>query len=330
LLPWVALLTVWVVWGSTYLAIREAVDTIPPLTMVGIRYVVAGAVMYAIVAPRHARGEQRPTWTHIRSALLIGALLLVGGNGLLSIGEQRLASGLAALLVATVPIWMVIINAVLTKTRITRTMLLGIGLGTAGVAVLIGWHGGDAIDVGSAALVLVASLSWASGSVFARRVPLPRHPIVVVSLEMMAGGLLMLVGAAATGEFGRFDVGAISTASLLGWLWLIGPGAMVGFTAYIYANSRLPNDVVATYAYVNPVIAVFLGVLIGRESFSMNIVAGGAIIVGSVAIIVTGHRRSRPPRPAAVAPTQPAAVAPAQPAAVAPAQPAAVSDLTAS
>ncbi|HEY2984399.1 MAG TPA: EamA family transporter, partial [Jatrophihabitantaceae bacterium] len=139
-----------------------------------------------------------------------------------------------------------------------------------------------------------------------------------------AGGLLMLVGAAATGEFGRFDVGAISTASLLGWLWLIGPGAMVGFTAYIYANSRLPNDVVATYAYVNPVIAVFLGVLIGRESFSMNIVAGGAIIVGSVAIIVTSHRRSRPPRSATVAPAQPATVAPAQPATVASGQPAPV------
>jgi drug/metabolite transporter (DMT)-like permease len=309
-----ALLTVWVVWGSTYLAIREAVDTIPPLTMVGIRYVVAGGIMYAIVGPTHARGEQRPTWLHVRSALLIGALLLVGGNGLLSVGEQHLASGLAALLVATVPIWMVIINAALTKTRITRTMLLGVALGTAGVAVLIGWRGGDAIDVGSAALVLVASLSWASGSVFARRVPLPSHPIVVTSLEMIAGGLLLLVCGAATGEFGRFDVGAISAASLFGWLWLIGPGAMLGFTAYIYANDRLPNDVVATYAYVNPVIAVLLGVLIGRESFTMNLVAGGAIIVGSVVIIVTGHRRSRAPQPAAVPPAQPAAVAPAPPA----------------
>ena len=307
LLPWLALLTVWVVWGSTYLAIREALDTIPPLTMAGIRFLVAGAIMYAIVAPRHARGERRPTWVHIRSALLIGALLLVGGNGLLSIGERHIPSGLAALLVATVPIWMVIINAALTKTRITRTMLLGVALGTAGVAVLIGWRGGDPIGTGSIALVLVASLSWAFGSVFARRVPLPSHPVVVVSLEMMAGGLIMLVAAAATGEFGRFDAGAISGASLFGWLWLIGPGAMVGFTAYIYANNKLPNDVVATYAYVNPVIAVFLGVVIGRESFSMNLVAGGLIIVGSVAIIVTGHRRSRPTPAAAAAAAPPVA-----------------------
>ena len=132
--------------------------------------------------------------------------------------------------------------------------------------------------------------------------------MVVTSMEMIAGGLLMLVAAAATGEFSRFDVGAISTASLLGWLWLIGPGAMVGFTAYIYANNTLPNDVVATYAYVNPVIAVVLGVLIGRESFSLNLLVGGAIIVSSVAIIVTGHRRSRAPQPATVTPAQPAAV----------------------
>jgi drug/metabolite transporter (DMT)-like permease len=297
LLPWLALLTVWIVWGSTYLAIREAVDTIPPLTMAGTRFVVAGAVMYAIVGPRHARGDQRPTWVHLRSALVIGSLLLVGGNGLVSVGEQHLASGLAALLVATVPIWMVIINAVLTKTRITRAMLLGVALGTAGVAVLIGWRGGDAINVGSAALVLVASVSWALGSVYARRVPLPRHPLVVTSLEMMAGGVVMLVAAAAAGELGRFDVGAISTASLLGWLWLIVPGSMAGFTAYVYANNTLPNDVVATYAYVNPVIAVLLGVLIGRESFSMNLLAGGAIIVSSVAIIVSGHRRSRSRQP---------------------------------
>jgi drug/metabolite transporter (DMT)-like permease len=303
LLPWLALFTTWIVWGSTYLAIRKAVDTIPPLTMAGIRFVVAGAVMYAIVGPRHARGAHRPTLIQLRSAVVVGALLLLGGNGLLSVGEQHLASGLSALLVATVPIWMVVINAALTRTRITRAMLLGVALGTAGVAVLIGWRGGAAINLGSAGIVLFASVSWAFGSVYARRVPLPRHPLVVTSLEMIGGGLVMLVVAGLTGEFGRFDAGAISGASLLGWLWLIVPGSMLGFTAYVYANSTLPNDVVATYAYVNPVIAVLLGVLIGQESFSANLVAGGAIIVSSVAIIVSGHRRSRP-QPAAVAPVQ--------------------------
>jgi drug/metabolite transporter (DMT)-like permease len=306
LLPWVALFTVWVVWGSTYLAIRKAVDTIPPLTMAGIRFVLAGAVMYAVVGPRHARGAQRPGWVHLRSAAVVGGLLLLGGNGLLSVGEQHLASGLAALLVATVPIWMVVINAAVTRTRITRAMLLGVALGTAGVAVLIGWRAGDAVSYGAAAIVLVASVSWALGSVYARTAQLPRHPLVVTSLEMMCGGALMLVAAAASGEFGRFHVGAISAASLLGWLWLILPGSMLGFTAYVYAIRTLPNDVVATYAYVNPVIAVFLGVLIGSESFGLNLLAGGAIIVSSVAIIVSGHRRSRA-RPPVTEPERPPA-----------------------
>jgi drug/metabolite transporter (DMT)-like permease len=294
LLPWLALLTVWVVWGSTYLAIRAAVETIPPLIMAGFRYLVAGALLFAIAGPGHARGEQRPAWAHLRSALVIGALLLVGGNGLLSVGERHLTSGLAALIVATVPVWMVAINAAVTRARVTRAMLLALGLGTAGVAVLIGGPGGASAATGSAVVVLVASVLWAAGSVYARMAPLPRDPLVTTSLEMIAGGLLLLIAGWASGELSGFDLRAVSAGSLIGLIWLIVPGSMVAFTAYVYANASLPNDTVATYAYVNPVVAVTLGVLAGDQPVSTNLLLGGAIIVSSVLITVSGRRRSAP------------------------------------
>ncbi|MDA3626463.1 EamA family transporter [Saccharopolyspora sp. WRP15-2] len=309
LLPWLALITVWIVWGSTYLGIRLAVDTIPPLLMAGLRFLAAGAVLFALVGPRHARGAQRVTVRHLRSALIIAALLLVGGNGLLSVGETSVDSGLAALVVATVPVWMVLINAAVTRTRITAAMVLALALGTVGVAVLVGGPGAS-VDVGGAAAVLIGSLCWAAGSVYARRAPLPPHPLVVASVEMIIGGLLLVAAAAATGEFGRLDLAEISAGSIAGFLWLVVAGSMISFTAYSYANATLPNDVVVTYAYVNPVVAVVLGALLGEEALSPNVLLGGAIIVSAVVLIVGGKavtqrlRRRTPlpndsPRPSA-------------------------------
>nr|WP_289737873.1 EamA family transporter [Streptomyces macrolidinus] len=287
LLPWLALITVWIVWGSTYLGIQLAVDTIPPLLMAGFRFLTAGTVMFALVGPRHARGARRPTARHLRSTLVIGALMLVGGNGLLSVGETSVDSGLAALIVATVPIWMILINAAVTRTRITVTMMLALVLGTVGVGVLVGGPGAR-VDISGAVVVLIGSLCWAAGSVYARRAPLPSHPLVVASLEMIAGGLLLITAAAVTGEFGRLDLAAISAGSLAGFLWLVVAGSMIAFTAYGYANSTLPNDTVATYAYVNPVVAVALGALLGQEALDPNLLLGGAVIVSAVVLIVGG------------------------------------------
>jgi drug/metabolite transporter (DMT)-like permease len=312
LLPWLALITVWILWGSTYLGIQVAVDTIPPLLMAGFRFLTAGTVMFAIVGPRHARGAQRPTVRHLRSALIIAALLLVGGNGLLSVGETSVDSGLAALIVATVPVWMILINAAVTRTRITATMMLALALGTVGVGVLVGGPGAR-VDIGGAVVVLIGSLCWATGSVYSRRAPLPSHPLVVASLEMIAGGLLLIIAAAVTGEFGRLDLAAISASSIAGFLWLVVAGSMIAFTAYGYANATLPNDTVATYAYVNPVVAVVLGALLGQEALSPNLLLGGAVIVSAVVLIVGGkavaqriHRRAPLPngstRPAAEPP----------------------------
>ncbi|MCN9244076.1 EamA family transporter [Streptomyces sp. RY43-2] len=281
------MITVWIVWGSTYLGIQLAVDTIPPLLMAGFRFLTAGTVMFALVGPRHARGARRPTARHLRSTLVIGALMLVGGNGLLSVGETSVDSGLAALIVATVPIWMILINAAVTRTRITVTMMLALVLGTVGVGVLVGGPGAR-VDISGAVVVLIGSLCWAAGSVYARRAPLPSHPLVVASLEMIAGGLLLITAAAVTGEFGRLDLAAISAGSLAGFLWLVVAGSMIAFTAYGYANSTLPNDTVATYAYVNPVVAVALGALLGQEALDPNLLLGGAVIVSAVVLIVGG------------------------------------------
>ena len=285
LTPWLALVTVWFVWGSTYVAIGAAVDTMPPLLMAGARFLLAGVVMFAIVGPRHARGAERPTGRHLRSVLVIAALLLVGGNGLLSVGETRIDSGLAALIVATVPVWMVLFNAAVTRTRITATMVLTLVLGTVGVGLLMGGPGAS-VDIGGASVVLVGALCWAAGSVYSRTAPLPSHPLVVTSLEMLAGGVLLIIAGAVTGEFGRLDLAAVSTRSLAGFAWLVVAGSMIAFTAYVYANATLPTDAVASYAYVNPMVAVTLGALLGKEPLSPNLLLGGAVIVSAVVLVV--------------------------------------------
>ncbi|MDJ1138062.1 EamA family transporter [Streptomyces iconiensis] len=315
MLPWLALITVWIFWGSTYLGIQLAVDTIPPLLMAGFRFLTAGTVLFAIAGPRHARGARRPTARQLRSTLIVAALLLVGGNGLLSVGETSIDSGLAALIVATVPVWMTLINAAVTRTRITATMILALTLGTVGVGLLVGGPGAH-VDTGGAVVVLIGALCWATGSVYARRAPLPSHPLVVASLQMIAGGLLLISAAAVTGEFGRLDLAAVSAGSITGFLWLVIAGSMLAFTAYGYANANLPNDTVATYAYVNPVVAVTLGALLGQETLSPSLLLGGTVIVSAVALIVGGKtltRRTTRPAPLTNGPPRPAAVSPPPP-----------------
>ncbi|NUT49955.1 MAG: EamA family transporter [Saccharothrix sp.] len=301
-LPWVALVTVWVVWGSTYLGIDAAVETIPPMLMAGTRFLLAGLIVLAFVGPRHFTGVHRPTARHLRSTAVIGALLLLGGNGLLSVGQTGLDSGTAAIIVGTVPIWMVLVDLVAVRSRITGGTVAALVLGTAGVAVLVGGPG-SAIDLGAAVVVLVASVFWAVGSVYARKAPLPAHPLVSTALEMIAGGVLLLLVGVAAGEVSRLDLAAVSTKSSVGLLWLILAGAVVGFSSYIYANATLPGDIVATYAYVNPVVAVALGVLLGDEAVGPNLLVGGGLIVGAVVAVVSGHalviafhrRTERPP-----------------------------------
>jgi drug/metabolite transporter (DMT)-like permease len=327
---WAALLVVWVLWGSTYFAIRVGVETIPPLLMAGTRYVVAGLLMFPFAVRSRVPGEPsgvsagragwfggRGGWIGRRradqpraafwwSAAVVGALLLAGGNGGVSVAERTVPSGLAALLVATVPLWLIIIDRLVTGTRIGLIATGGLVAGVVGVGFLSGLFGGGehggagGVSVVGVVIILAASVSWASGTIASRRLPLPARPLLATSMQMLAGGLVLFVAAAVGGEFSELDLGRVSTGSLLGLLWLIGPGSIVALSAYVVAVRRLPTATVATYAYVNPIIAVILGTALLGEAVTVPMLLGGALVVVAVVLVLRAQAiRSRPRRPQA-------------------------------
>jgi drug/metabolite transporter (DMT)-like permease len=305
---WLALLVVWVLWGSTYFAIRVGVETLPPLLMAGVRYVVAGLLMYPFAIRSggpEVRAADRPRFAGWWSAALVGALLLAGGNGGVSAGERSVPSGLAALLVATVPLWLIVIDRVFNGTRIGLVAMAGLLAGVVGVGFLAGPFGGStghaAAGHGGAGgspgigivIILVASVSWASGTIASRRVPLPSRPLLATSMQMLAGGVILLAAAAVTGEFSRFDPVHVSAASVLAVAYLIGPGSIIAFSAYVVAVRRLPTATVATYAYVNPIIAVILGTSLLGEALTASMLLGGALIVVAVVLVVRAKAPAR-------------------------------------
>lgn len=299
----IAFAAIYLVWGSTYLAIRYAIETLPPFLMAGTRFLVAGSVMYAWARLRSAPAPRRPEW---HGAALIGALLLLGGNGGVVWAETRIPSGLAALLVATVPLWMVLIEWWGGGARPTRRVVAGLVAGFAGLALLIGpadLLGGDAVDLLGTAAVLVGSLSWAFGSVISRRVALPSSPLLGTGMEMLAGGALLMLAGTILGEWGRLDPAGASRQSLLGLLYLIVAGSWIGFTAYVWLLRHVEVSKVATYAYVNPVVAVLLGWAIAGERLTLRTLAATVVIVAGVVFITSGRRRPALERPETAATT---------------------------
>ena len=299
---WAALLVVWLVWGSTYLAIRVADRSIPPFAMAAARYLTAGAVLYLVtwLAGRRRRAApaagQGPAGRAPSSRLaqwggmaVVGTLLLAFGNGGVSYAEQTLPSGLAALLVASVPLWMALADRVINGQRIPLRGWLALVIGLAGIAVLARPSGNGAVL--PILVVLGASVSWGIGSVLAGRMPAPASPLVGSAMEMLTGGIVLTVIAAATGELTRIDPAHVSAQSLLGLLYLIGPGSLLALTCYVIALRRLPTSVVSTYAYVNPVVAVSLGALFLGERPTLATLLGGVIVVASVAMLLI-HRTS--------------------------------------
>ena len=298
LIAWVCLLIVWVVWGSTYLAIRVGVETMPPLLMAAARNLVAGAIMFpaAIGARRRAiragrvvrRWPSRAEWI---GCATVGVLLLVA-NGAVGIGEKTISSGLAALLVATVPLWLLGIDAVLNHARLGLAPVAGLALGLVGVALLSGLGGGSGpISAVGVVIILGAALMWALGPIMARRVTIPFSPALASGMELLWGGAALLALGAAGGEFGALHPAGVSLRSWLALGYLIVIGSIVAFSAYGIAVRALPTATVATYAYVNPVIAVLLGTLILGERLTPAMFGGGALIVGAVVLVV---RRSPP------------------------------------
>jgi drug/metabolite transporter (DMT)-like permease len=285
---------VYVLWGSTYLAIRIGVETIPPFVLAGLRHSIAGVILYAWV--RGTKRAGRPEPRHWRSAALVGGLLLLGGNGLVTWAEQRVPSGLAALIVASVPLWMTLIDAALSRRRPHGVVLAGLAMGLSGIAFLAApgrFAGGGHVDPLGAAALLTAALLWAAGSLVSRRVALPSSTLLATAMEMVAGGAILLTVAGLTGELSAFSLPAVSARSVLALGYLIVAGSLLGFSAYVFLLGATTPARVATYAYVNPVVAVFLGWLAAGESVTPRTLVAAAVIVSAVALIIR-HGAERP------------------------------------
>jgi drug/metabolite transporter (DMT)-like permease len=289
---WAALLVVWVVWGSTFVAIRVGVESIPPLAMASLRYLAAGAVLFPVASrgggPR-LRAADRPRPAQWLGMAAVGTMLLAFGNGAACYAEQTLPAGFTALLIATVPIWMAVADRVINRRAIPPLGWIALGIGVAGVAILGRPPGhGPVLPV---LVVLGGSLSWGTGSVLAGRLPAPARPLLGSAMEMLAGGLVLAGLAAATGELGRLDPGQVSARSWLALLYLIGPGSLLAMTCYVIALRSLPTATVSTYAYVNPVVAVALGALLLGERLTLAATLGGAVVLGSVVLLITSRSR---------------------------------------
>jgi drug/metabolite transporter (DMT)-like permease len=297
-----AFAAVYLIWGSTYLAIRFAIETLPPFLMAGARFLVSGTILYLWARRRHPV----PSRTNWRAAALIGALLLLIGNGGVVWAEQRIPSGLAALLVAVEPLWVVLLVWA-RGTPPGGRVLAGLAVGFTGLFLLISPGevlGGGAVDMLGAAVVVFAALSWAAGSVYAQRAPLPESPLLSTGMQMLAGGSLLLLAGTATGEWNRLDLAGATLRSWLALGYLIVFGALVAFSAYSWLVRNVEPSKVATYAYVNPVVAVLLGWLLASEPLSVRTGVAAAVIVGAVAFITTAPRSDSGPQPQP--PAQPA------------------------
>ncbi len=283
-----AYLAVYIIWGSTYLAIRFADETLPPFLMAAVRFLVAGGVMYGWL---RLRGAQRPTRAHWISALIVGGLLLACGNGGVVWAEQMLPSSLAALLVSTVPIWIALLGWLFPGGgRPSWKVIAGLALGFGGVALLVSGGrgaGNPAINYMGVVVVLVAAVAWASGSLYSRVARFPSTPLLGTGMEMLAGGAVLLVMGLATGEAGRLNLQVVSTKSLLGLGFLIVFGSLVAYTAYIWLLRVSTPARVSTYAYVNPVVAVFLGWAFDKEPVTGRTLLAAAVIVAAVVVITT-------------------------------------------
>jgi drug/metabolite transporter (DMT)-like permease len=284
---WVALIALYVVWGSTYLAIRFAVETIPPFLMAGTRFLISGLILYVW---RRMAGDPAPTPRQWRSTIVAGLLLLVGGNGVVSWAEQHVASGIAALMVASIPLWMVLIDALRPRgLKPDWKIALGLLIGFGGIALLAtssrsasSASGMTAYGVGA---LLLAALLWSFGSIYSRDAHMPESSLLSTGMEMLGGAVGLIIVGTAAGEWKVWSPAQFSSASLLGLAYLIVFGSLVGFVSYGWLLRNAPISLVSTYAYVNPVVAIFVGAWLGSEFISARIILSALVIIGSVAVI---------------------------------------------
>jgi drug/metabolite transporter (DMT)-like permease len=291
-----AFAAVYIFWGSTYLAIKYAIETLPPFLMAGSRFVFAGLIL--MTWARFSKDYERPKAAHWKTSFIVGTLLLLGGNGGVVFAERYISSSLAALLVATEPFWIVLLSWLWLKgARPNWKVALGLAIGFFGVWLLIsGQHSNasensGAMNIFGTLAVVVAAMSWATGSIYGLRSPVPKSSIQTSGMQMFSGGLVLLFVSLISGEISKFNITQVSSNSWFGLIYLIIFGSLIGFTAYSWLLKNAQPAMVATYAYVNPIIAVLLGWLIANESFTGQMLIGAAVIVGSV-VLITSHDKN--------------------------------------
>src|SRR5438309_5107907 len=291
-----AFAAVYVVWGSTYLAIRIGIESFPPLILAGLRHLIVGLFLYPVLREKTAI---KPTAANWRTAVVTGALLLFVGNGGVSWAELTVPSGITALLVATVSLWLVVVDwlrpgGVRPVPRVTMGLLMGF----AGLALLVGpahLGGSERVDPRGAGVLVIASLAWACGSLYSKHGGMPSSAMLGVAMQSFAGGVILLIVALFAGEFRELHLGAISLRSWLALGYLIVFGSGIGFSAYLYILQKSTAARVATYAFVNPVVALFLGWLIAGESITLRTVVAAALILTAVILVITApHRKPAP------------------------------------
>ena len=287
-----AFAAVYILWGSTYLAIKYAIATLPPFLMAGTRFVVAGGIL--MIWARFSKDYEKPKAAHWKTSFIVGTLLLLGGNGGVVFAEHYISSSLAALLVATEPFWIVLLSWLWLKgSRPNLKTIAGIAVGFFGVWLLLNGQNASTdpnanpMQFFGAVAVIIAALSWAFGSIYGLRSPVPKSAILTSGMQMFAGGLVLYFVSLLTGEFSRFDLAKVSNESLFGLGYLIIAGSLIGFTAYSWLLKNANPAMVSTYAYVNPIVAVFLGWLIAGETFTAQMLVGAGVIVGSVVLITS-------------------------------------------
>jgi drug/metabolite transporter (DMT)-like permease len=284
---WMALLSLYIIWGSTYLAIMFVVETIPPFISAGIRFLISGLIL---LIWRTLARDPMPTRIQWRSAAIVGTLLLVGGNGLLSWSEQRIPSGVAALLIGTVPLWLVLIEALRKGgTKPNWQSILGLTIGFAGIVVLIGpvdYTGPSGrYELAGILICLLAAFLWSLGSIYSRRAELPQSALMTTGMEMVAGSIGLFIVATLAGEWQNFSLDTISSQSMYGLVYLITIGSLIGFVSYAWLLKNAPVSLVATYAYVNPLVAILLGSALAQESLTPRILIAAGVIIGSVVLV---------------------------------------------
>jgi drug/metabolite transporter (DMT)-like permease len=290
-----ALASVYVFWGSTYLGIRVAIETTPPLLMGAFRFLVAGAVLYVWSTAGQAAKDDRIGWRQWMAAFVVGAALLFVANGGVILAERTVPSGVVALVIATVPLWLAVLNRLGFGQRLRPLTIVGLVVGFGGVALLLGLPGPGRIDPLGGMIAVVAPIFWAAGSVYSRRLPLPARPLLSTGMQMLCAGVLFVIAGVVAGELGRVHLDRVSVGSALAIVYLIVFGSLVGYNAYTWLLRVAPLSLVSTYAYVNPIVAVGLGWLILGEPITIRTLAAGAIIIAAVALMVTA--RARPAAP---------------------------------